>query len=222
MPGYDTSEVSKHAFILAAGELFATHGVSGTSVRAIAAKAGLNVALINYHFGNKDGLVNAVIDFVMENYRHYSPDAFIKEHPELWETPQGQREIVLYMVNQAYEFMRPDPEHPWVPTFLMRCAETNEIGHKRILEEILIPGCIRYSKLYARITGSTDYQKARCWALSVFAPPFIYAVNPRIIDDTCPRKHAGDDFYNDLKARGARVALDSLGLGQPRNDSGER
>ena len=66
----DNGENSRMALIIAAGELFAENGVSGTNVRSIAAKAGVNVALINYHFGNKDGLVNAVIDFVLEAYRH--------------------------------------------------------------------------------------------------------------------------------------------------------
>ena len=63
----ENAENSRQALIVAAGALFAENGVSGTNVRSIAAKAGVNVALINYHFGNKDGLVNAVIDFVLEN-----------------------------------------------------------------------------------------------------------------------------------------------------------
>jgi len=208
----ENRENSRMALILAAGELFARDGVSGTKVRAIAALAGVNVALINYHFGNKDGLVNAVIDFVLENYRHYMPNAFIDAHPELWHSREGQKKIVIYMVEQAFEFIRPRSENRWINTFIMRCSETNEIGRRRILQEILIPGCIRYTKTYARITGSTDYSRARCWALSVFSPAFIYATNPTIIDDTCPRKRAGDDFFDKLKAWCVNVALRGLGL----------
>ena len=85
----ENAENNRQALILAAGELFAKNGVSGTNVRSIAAKAGVNVALINYHFGNKDGLVNAVIDFVLDSYRHYMPNEFIRKHPELWETRAG-------------------------------------------------------------------------------------------------------------------------------------
>jgi AcrR family transcriptional regulator len=36
--------------------LFADHGYEETSVRAIVAKARVNQAAINYHFGGKDGL----------------------------------------------------------------------------------------------------------------------------------------------------------------------
>ena len=208
----DNKENSRMALLIAAGELFAENGVSGTNVRSIAAKAGVNVALINYHFGNKDGLVNAVIDFVLDAYRYYTPDEFIKNNPQLWETPAGQRQIVTYMVNQAFEFIRPRKENPWINTFIMRCAEANDIGRRRILAEILIPGCIRYTRTYARITGSTNYRRARCWALSVFSPAFIYATNPTIIDDTCPGKRADDHFYDELKNWSINIALHGLGL----------
>lgn len=210
----ENGENSRQALIIAAGELFALNGVSGTNVRSIAGKAGVNVALINYHFGNKDGLVNAVIDFVLESYRHYMPDEFIRQNKELWNSPGGQRRIVIYMVEQGFEFIRPRPENRWVNTFIMRCAETNEIGRKRLLEKILIPGCIRYARVYAKITGTTDYSKARCWALSVFAPAFIYATNPAIIDATCPKKRADEQFYEELKSCCINVALRGLGLNE--------
>jgi AcrR family transcriptional regulator len=44
-----------------AEELFATSGVEGVSVRSINAAAGLAPASVHYHFGDKDGLLRAVI-----------------------------------------------------------------------------------------------------------------------------------------------------------------
>lgn len=47
--------------IRAAAEVeFADHGYDGCSVRQIAQRAGVPVALINYHFGNKEGLYRAI------------------------------------------------------------------------------------------------------------------------------------------------------------------
>ena len=40
----------------AAHDLFLAHGYQGTTVRAIAAAAGVDSALISYHFGSKQGL----------------------------------------------------------------------------------------------------------------------------------------------------------------------
>jgi AcrR family transcriptional regulator len=44
----------------AAEELFMQHGFEGASMRMLTAKAGVNLAAINYHFGSKDALVEAV------------------------------------------------------------------------------------------------------------------------------------------------------------------
>ena len=43
----------------AAEELFMQHGFEGTSMRLLTAKAGVNLAAVNYHFGSKDALIEA-------------------------------------------------------------------------------------------------------------------------------------------------------------------
>ena len=44
----------------AAEELFMQHGFEGTSMRMLTARAGANLAAVNYHFGSKDALIEAV------------------------------------------------------------------------------------------------------------------------------------------------------------------
>lgn len=44
----------------AAEELFMQHGFEGTSMRLLTAKAAVNLAAVNYHFGSKHALVEAV------------------------------------------------------------------------------------------------------------------------------------------------------------------
>lgn len=44
----------------AAEELFMQHGFEGASMRMLTAQAGVNLAAINYHFGSKDALIEAV------------------------------------------------------------------------------------------------------------------------------------------------------------------
>ncbi len=50
----------------AALELFAAHGVAGTSLRAIAQQAGTSPALVIHHFGSKGGLCQAVDEVVVK------------------------------------------------------------------------------------------------------------------------------------------------------------
>lgn len=47
--------------LAATRELFADAGFAGVPVRAVAAHAGVNVAMINYYFGSKDRLIDAVL-----------------------------------------------------------------------------------------------------------------------------------------------------------------
>ncbi|WP_420112448.1 TetR/AcrR family transcriptional regulator [Pseudactinotalea sp.] len=49
----------------AALALFATHGYAGTSVRAVAARAGVSSALVAHHFGSKSELRRACDEYVL-------------------------------------------------------------------------------------------------------------------------------------------------------------
>ncbi len=50
--------------LTAAEDLFAERGVDKTSLRDIAARSGMNVAAVNYHFGSKEALAEAVFEAV--------------------------------------------------------------------------------------------------------------------------------------------------------------
>src|SRR5581483_5358543 len=53
--------ITRARIMKAAERLFAEHGYDGTSIRAIVAKARVNQAAINYHFGGKDALYREVL-----------------------------------------------------------------------------------------------------------------------------------------------------------------
>ena len=57
-----SSEETRSKLRDAAGELFAANGLGATSVREIAAKAGVNGALVSHYFGGKQGLYDACIE----------------------------------------------------------------------------------------------------------------------------------------------------------------
>ncbi len=52
---------TKNTILDAAEELFASSGFANTSLRTITAKARVNLASVNYHFGSKDALIEAVL-----------------------------------------------------------------------------------------------------------------------------------------------------------------
>lgn len=54
-------EATYNRILETAGKLFAASGFAETSSKAIAVKAGVDLASINYHFGNRGGLYQAVL-----------------------------------------------------------------------------------------------------------------------------------------------------------------
>lgn len=54
-------EETRREILRAAGEAFAASGFVGATTRAVAARAGVNVATLHYHFGSKEGLYRAVL-----------------------------------------------------------------------------------------------------------------------------------------------------------------
>jgi len=57
----NTPQSTKQAILDAAEELFARKGFHATSLRSLTGKAGVNLAAVNYHFGSKEALIEAVI-----------------------------------------------------------------------------------------------------------------------------------------------------------------
>ena len=64
------SKVTRNRIIKAAAPIFAEHGYEGASIRRIVAKADVNQAAINYHFGSKEELYRAVLRMALEALQH--------------------------------------------------------------------------------------------------------------------------------------------------------
>ncbi len=71
---------TKLALVIAGGELFAEYGMEGASTRAIAEKAGVNCAAINYHFGTKENLYAEALRYAVDRLMDVqSPVAVVSE-----------------------------------------------------------------------------------------------------------------------------------------------
>jgi AcrR family transcriptional regulator len=59
---YQKSDLTRERILEAAAELFAQRGYAGTGVDRLAERSGIAKTAIYYHFGNKEGLLAAVLD----------------------------------------------------------------------------------------------------------------------------------------------------------------
>lgn len=61
----ETTETRKR-ILEAAAVVFAEHGFAATTIRIICSRAQVNLAAVNYHFGNKEGLYREVLRYVRQ------------------------------------------------------------------------------------------------------------------------------------------------------------
>ncbi|MGA9649170.1 TetR/AcrR family transcriptional regulator [Pedobacter sp.] len=75
---------SKRRILDAAEEQFALCGFEGTTTRSISRNSGLNLSLIKYYFGSKNGLYESVIQSRIEDFQStYTKFLLSKKKPDL-------------------------------------------------------------------------------------------------------------------------------------------
>lgn len=57
---------TKEQILDVAERLFAEQGFAGTSLRSVVREANVNLASVHYHFGSKEGLFRAVVEYIAE------------------------------------------------------------------------------------------------------------------------------------------------------------
>lgn len=89
----------------AAQKEFAARGYDGASVRDIAKSAGVNSALVSYHFGGKEGLFEEVIDGTMSELGAKLAEAF-SSTPDVVEATRRAVNVYLEHLRASDEFPR--------------------------------------------------------------------------------------------------------------------
>lgn len=90
----------------AAEALFAEHGFAETSLRSITAKADVNLAAVNYHFGSKKALIQAVFARFLKPFTRMievSLDRFEKQNPDVIMSVEDILEHVARAMSGASE-----------------------------------------------------------------------------------------------------------------------
>jgi len=99
------TKITEQRLLEAAGEVFAAHGFRAATVREICQRAGANVAAINYHFGDKEGLYFAVL-------KSCSEAALQKYPPTLGLGPNATSEERLHAFVRSLLFRIADKGQP--------------------------------------------------------------------------------------------------------------
>ncbi len=96
----DAADSTRIRLLKAAAAVFAEHGYQDATVRQICARAGANIALVNYHFGDKLELYTEVLRFALQA----GPGGTRFDLPSVaFEPAEALRRIVGALVDRAFE-----------------------------------------------------------------------------------------------------------------------
>jgi AcrR family transcriptional regulator len=72
---------AKERLLEAAIGLFAKKGFSATGLREVVREAGVSVAMVNYHFGSKQGLLEAILDRLFQSMYKAAEETLTGDEP---------------------------------------------------------------------------------------------------------------------------------------------
>ncbi|TQV71453.1 TetR/AcrR family transcriptional regulator [Aliikangiella marina] len=141
MPKVDST---KNKILDAAEELFAERGFAETSLRVITARAEVNLASVNYHFGSKKSLIQAVFERFMDSFTNH----LMRQMTELEQSHQrfSVEQVLETLIKPLIEVdeLRPDGSSVFMKLLGRAYSETQ--GHIRRF------AMQKYSHVLARFT----------------------------------------------------------------------
>lgn len=124
------SNESRQAVLDAASRLFHMYGYDGTSVRAIASEAGVNVALISYYFGSKKALLEQLMEHFLNGY--------ISELEQVITQINETASPFEALLNLAEELIKYQAEQSYLARFVYREISLDSILTREIMTTYLM------------------------------------------------------------------------------------
>lgn len=152
-----------------AGQLFAQRGYAGVASKTICEQAGTDLAAINYHFGGRDGLYQAVL---MEGYNSLMDLESLTAIVNGSEPPEEKLgQIIDRLVERAFD------DQGWYSRVFAREIVAPSPHFEALARQGMMPRFGLFSQILAQITGlpAEDPAILRC-SVSIIGPCLMMLV----------------------------------------------
>jgi AcrR family transcriptional regulator len=167
--------------------MFTEHGFDGVSTRSLVTMSMVNLCTINYYFGSKQKLYNAVIDGIMNNVK----ENLIKKIDEYINQDIPIMNKIILGVEVFFDYLFSDNVSNAIAMILFRELLNNTPGGDRIYSEIMEPLKKRFVNL---IVDATDMNKQEAY---INAQCLVsQAISFRLLQN---RKHYSREFLKQAK-----------------------
>lgn len=202
---------TKRALIEAAGELFAEHGLDGTSIRAIAEKGSANIAAINYHFGSKENLYTETLRFVVTQCACPCAQEALQD-PEWSKTPEGRSRMIEALVKERFtSYLSPDQPR-WYGRLFMRSLLDPTPSLERVVKQVMLPEHEALKAVLQRIRPSLTDAEARFWVFSLLGQVAFYVFSEAAIRMVLEEEVYDARFIQAAAKHVTQMMITALGL----------
>ncbi len=163
---------TKTALILAAGELFAKHGIEGVGIRTIAEKAKVNIAAVNYHFGGKENLYAAALWYAAQCGETDPLGA--PQEDDRFHTREGLASMLVELIRAKFESYFASDTPRWCAKLLMRSMLAPSSALNAVVDRTFRPQHERTKAILRQAKPDLSEREAEVRALDITARISIY------------------------------------------------
>ncbi|MDD3119082.1 MAG: TetR/AcrR family transcriptional regulator [Victivallales bacterium] len=209
---YSSSLATKMKLIMAAGELYAEQGIQHITVRAIARRSGENMGSIKYHFGDKDGLLAAVLDFATERLQHDPLGVCLAQNRSLLQTKIGQCRLIAGLVELFMKIIFDHEKPTWCLKLVSQVLQGNLPVSQQLFDHCATPIIRVFTTVHQAITGECNPAAAFAWMTITISPMYTLSIDNSITRHIYYNQPIPPAAMTALKNMAIRGALVNLGL----------
>ena len=178
-PPPESSDPTRQKIMDAAGEIFADQGFHAATVRDICARAGANIASVNYYFGDKAGLYHEVLrQATCAAHAEVAKAAAKPAKPE-----KILRAIVFGMCRNLVASERPS----WAFRLMAHEMSQPTPALDRVIEEVISPSYSLLRNTLSSMLGlPADHSTTRMCAHSIIAQIIHYKASRPVLAKLWP------------------------------------
>lgn len=145
---------TKERLLQTATKLFAERGMDGVSTRDLVKLSGVNLCSINYYFGTKQNLYNAVLDSVVEDIKSF---AVSKQFPLQTQSLSCEEEFEMF-ISYMLDFLVSDKISGAKASLLVKEMLQPSIAYNKLYIEVIEPMHRRLTTIIMKLTGLPEHQ----------------------------------------------------------------
>jgi AcrR family transcriptional regulator len=176
---------TREALVAAAIEEFGRSGFEAASTRAIALRAGVNQALIGYHFGSKQGLYLAVFEHIAGRVAARMTPLAAEIGPVLREGgPVERARLLAYLhaVTGAFFALLASEETASWPRLILREQQEPTAAFDLMFERVMGPMLALLNRLVGRLIGrDEDAADTRIVVVTIVGQLLIFRVARAVV-----------------------------------------